>query len=163
LRSSADLITGAAAAISSRTIARIASRSAVLGWCRFMCRNVAAADGGIYGGLSACQRCRSQEETRMADEAVPPIPISFVDNPHAPEVFASDISGLFKVDGNVALTLESMRIDHSTSPGPVNRVVIGRLVLTIPAAQRLAVMLNAFLEQQGYSPSEAMKCGQTAQ
>lgn len=88
---------------------------------------------------------------------------TFVDNPHAPEMFASNVSGLFLTGGNVAVTLESSRVDHGTSPGPINRVVIGRVVLTMPAAQALAVGLNAFLEERGFSPSEALKGGRTSQ
>ncbi len=92
-----------------------------------------------------------------------PIAVNFIDDPQAPEVFASGMAGLFRTGGNIAITLESARVDHSTHPGPVNRVVVGRLVLTVPAAQALAVGLNAFLEEQGLSPSEAVKGGQTAQ
>lgn len=89
------------------------------------------------------------------------VPINFIDNPHAPEAYVTGISGLFLSGGNVAITLESARIDHGTDPGPLNRVVIGRLILTPAAAQGLAVGLNAFLERHGMSPSEAIKGDQS--
>ncbi len=92
-----------------------------------------------------------------------PIPVNFVDDPHAPEVFASGIAGLFLSGGNVVIALESARVDHSTTPGPVNRVVVARAALTITAAQDLVVGLNAFLESRGLSPSDAVRGERTAQ
>jgi hypothetical protein len=92
-----------------------------------------------------------------------PVTVTFVDNPHAPEIFASGIAGVFRTGDNIAVTVESARVDHATTPGPVNRVVVGRVVLTVAAAQALVLSLNGFLEQQGLSPSEALKGGQTAQ
>lgn len=90
----------------------------------------------------------------MSDETVVPpvIPVVFIDNPHAPEVFASDLAGIWVRNGNVHLTFESARINHEKTPGPVNRVVIARLVLPISAAQGLAASLYDFLKQQGYDP-----------
>ena len=92
-----------------------------------------------------------------------PPPVNFIDNPHAPEVFASNCAGFFMHDGNITLTFESARIDHGSSPGPVNRVVMARLVIPVRAAQALVVGLNAYLEGQGLSPSQAAATGQTAQ
>jgi hypothetical protein len=100
-----------------------------------------------------------QDICNMADEQVP---IEFIDNPHAPEIFVSGISGLFMSGENVVITFESARVNHSKSPGPVNRVVIARAALTVPAAQALVLGLNAFLEQNSLSPSEAMKGGRAA-
>lgn len=90
-------------------------------------------------------------------------PVNFIDDPHAPEIFASAITGFFHVADNIILTLESARVDHSTTPGPVNRVVVQRIVLPITAAQGLVVSLNDFLEKEGLSPSEAVKGSQTSQ
>jgi hypothetical protein len=91
------------------------------------------------------------------------VPINFIDDPQAPEIFVSGISGVFLTGANVAIALESVRVDHTTQPGPINRVVVGRIVLTVEAAQRLVVGLNAFLEEKGLSPSRAVKGGETAQ
>lgn len=79
--------------------------------------------------------------------------VTFVDNPHAPEVFASRCSGFFVRNGNVHLTFESERVNHVTSPGPVNRVVIARLILPISGAQELALGLYDFLKNQGLDPA----------
>jgi hypothetical protein len=89
--------------------------------------------------------------------------VTFIDNPHAPEVFASDVAGFAHVAGNIVITLESARIDHSTHPGPVNRVVVGRLMLPINAAQGLVVALNDYLNKLGLDPTAAITAGQTAQ
>lgn len=88
----------------------------------------------------------------MTDEAPP---VTFIDNPHAPEVFASAFSGLCAVRGNVAITLESLRVDHATSPGPVNRVVIARVIMPPDAAHELAVALFDYLKRNGYVDHEA--------
>ena len=73
---------------------------------------------------------------------------TFVDNPHAPDVFADAATGFFVVNGHIKITFESARVDHSSSQGPVSRVVIGRLVMPIPAAEALARGLLDFLTQQ---------------
>ncbi len=89
--------------------------------------------------------------------------VGFVDNPHAPDIFVSGIAGLYMTGGNVAVTLERHRVNHSTVEGSRQRVVVGRVVLTAAAAQNLVVVLNNFLEANGLSPSEALKAGQTSQ
>jgi hypothetical protein len=75
---------------------------------------------------------------------------NFLDNPLAPETFATAATGFFVADGNVAITFESARVDHSQSPGPVSRVVVGRVVMPVQGAQALAIGLFDFLEKQGF-------------
>jgi len=79
-------------------------------------------------------------------------PVSFIDNPHAPEVYADSVSGLFVHNGNVRLTFESARVNHATTPGPINRVVIGRVVLPFAAAEQLRDFLIGFLRDHGSAP-----------
>ena len=81
-------------------------------------------------------------------------PVHFVDNPHAPDVFATEAAGFWIYNGNVVITFATARINHSTTPGPVNRVVIGRLVMTAPDAQNFAVQLFDFLKKQGFDPTK---------
>jgi hypothetical protein len=76
------------------------------------------------------------------------VPVNFVDNPHASEVFADACTGVFLVNGNIRLTFESARVNHVTSPGPINRVVIGRLVMPAVAALDMIKMLQDFLDRQ---------------
>jgi len=80
------------------------------------------------------------------------IKIGFIDNPQAPEVFATGVSGFWINGGNIHITFEAARVNHVTSPGPLNRVVIGRLVLPISGAQGLAAGLYDFLKSRGLDP-----------
>ena len=86
----------------------------------------------------------------MADEPQ----VHFLDNPHAPDVYASDVSGFFVLNGNVVVTLESARPNHASAPGDINRVVIARLVLPVAAAQSLAMGLFDFLKQRDLLPAD---------
>ncbi|MBB5261788.1 hypothetical protein [Rhizobium leguminosarum] len=72
----------------------------------------------------------------------------FIDDPHAPEVFADAATGFFHFNGNIRTTFESLRVDHSTAPGPVHRVVIGRLNMPVSAAEAFARGLLDFIETQ---------------
>jgi hypothetical protein len=74
-----------------------------------------------------------------------------VDDPKAPEIYAVAATGFFNANGVISITLESARADHSKSPGPINRVVVGRLVMPAAGAQALAVGLFDFLEKQGFN------------
>ncbi|MEQ8693817.1 MAG: hypothetical protein RIC85_00610 [Gammaproteobacteria bacterium] len=74
--------------------------------------------------------------------------VQFIDNPHAPEFYADSVSGAFMLHGNVRLTFESGRVDHITTPGPVNRVVSGRLVMPRHAIKNLRDFLSNFLNDE---------------
>jgi hypothetical protein len=87
----------------------------------------------------------------MANDAQPKEQtIQFVDNPQAPEIYASGATGFFVSNGIISVTLESLRADHGEKPGPMQRVVVGRLVMPAAGAQGLAIGLFDFLEKQGY-------------
>lgn len=77
-------------------------------------------------------------------------PGKFIDDPTAPEFYASAATGFAVANGNITITFESGRVDHSESPGPVSRVVVGRVVLPAAGAQGLAVGLFDFLQKQGF-------------
>jgi hypothetical protein len=92
------------------------------------------------------------------EKETPPSPpaavsINYVDNPLAPDVFADEAVGFFVNNGVVKITFLSARVDHSAAPGPVNRVVIGRLALPVKTAQDLAVGLFDFLKSRGLAPA----------
>jgi hypothetical protein len=78
--------------------------------------------------------------------------VEFIDNPNAPDVFAAEAFGFFINAGNIHITFTTLRVNHSTSPGPVSRVVIGRLVMPIGGAQALASGLYDFLKRSGLDP-----------
>ena len=72
---------------------------------------------------------------------------AFLHNPHAPDVFADSATGFFLFNGNLRVTFEALRVDHTTSPGPLARVVIGRLVMPATMAAGMAKEILAFLEK----------------
>jgi hypothetical protein len=74
--------------------------------------------------------------------------LAFIDNPLAPEVFADGATGFFILGSNVRITFGSLRCNHATSPGPVSRVVIGRLTMSLDGAESLARGLLDFIEKQ---------------
>ena len=74
--------------------------------------------------------------------------IGFIDVPLAPEVFADAATGFFILNGNLRITFEAARVNHVSSPGPVNRVVIGRLIIPAGPAEEMARGILDFLAQQ---------------
>ena len=87
--------------------------------------------------------------------------LKFIDDPHAPELYASNFSGIQLLQGNAVITLESARADHSTGAGSVNRVVVGRIVMPIAVAQSLALQLNSLLGQGGLPQMNARGAAKT--
>lgn len=85
----------------------------------------------------------------MAKEPKAP-KIIFVDNPLAPDIYATGATEFFVSNVAISITLESIRADHNEPPGPLKRVVVGRLVMPAAGAQGLAVGLFDFLEKQGF-------------
>ena len=77
-----------------------------------------------------------------------PKPPTFIDTPHAPDVYADAASGWFLLNGNLRITFESARANHITSPGPINRVVIGRLVMPLQSAEDMARGILTFIKDR---------------
>lgn len=77
--------------------------------------------------------------------------VAFVDNPHAPDFYADCATGFHLLNGNLKVTLVATRVNHVSSPGPVSNVVIGRLVMSVAAAEGLANGLLHFLKLQDHS------------
>lgn len=94
----------------------------------------------------------------MADSTV-----TLVDNPMAPDVFAGSACGFFNLGGTIMITFEAPHVDHRQNPGPVNRVVIGRLVMPLAGAQGLALGLYDFLKTQGLDPAPVPTDGTAVQ
>lgn len=91
-----------------------------------------------------------------SDQKIPLLP-----NPLAPEVFAANAAGFFLLNGNIVITLESVRPEYSDGP-TLNRVVVGRVVMPVQGAQNLVVALNDFLAKHSLDPSSAIKSGATS-
>ncbi len=77
--------------------------------------------------------------------------IETLENLAAPELFATEASFFAITGSNATVTLTSMRWDYSTQPPCLKRVVIGRIVMPITAAQSLAVTLYDYLAKAGHS------------
>lgn len=100
----------------------------------------------------------------MKHDPVRPAPrIPLVDNSFSPELFASGVSGCVRVHDTISITLENARCDHSRPEPHLERIVVGRIVLTVPAAQALVLGLNDFLTRHGLSPSDRAMAGATRQ
>ena len=84
-------------------------------------------------------------------------PLTFVDNAETPEIFADAIVGFHHLNGVVKIALGSVRMSHN-GDGVANRVVVGRLVMSVPAALGLATGLTELLKRQGVGlPESAAK------
>jgi hypothetical protein len=81
--------------------------------------------------------------------------VPLIDNMFAPEILAGGVSGLAVLNGIVTVTLENPRCDHTRMDPGLERVVVGRLALPVPAAQALLSGLYQFLSQHGINPLEA--------
>lgn len=92
--------------------------------------------------------CQRPLNSPLGEQPMTDIPLSFLDNPHAPDVFADGGTGFFLFGGNIRITFESLRVNHATTPGPVSRVVIGRLVMPMESAENLDKGLLDFIEKQ---------------
>jgi hypothetical protein len=79
---------------------------------------------------------------------IPVNTVDLIDNPHAPDLYADSTSGLFLANDNVRITLETARANHATMPGVIARVVVGRVVMPVAAAEKLARALLKFLEDK---------------
>lgn len=79
--------------------------------------------------------------------------IPLVDNPHAPEVFASNASGFVNIDGSIVITLEARKSDFSGDSPKATRHVVGRLIMPASGAHALAVGLFDYLKSIGLDPS----------
>lgn len=75
-----------------------------------------------------------------------------VENAFAPELLATGAAGMSLINGLLTITLESLHCDHSKTPPPLERVVVGRLAMPAASAQALLVGLHHFLGQHGLNP-----------
>lgn len=98
----------------------------------------------------------------MCDPIPSPMP-PLVDNFGAPKMFATGVSGVGIVHNTVLLTLEGVRCDHSRPEPTIERIVVGRVALTTPAAQALVLGLNDYHSQHGVSPAQVAMQGATRQ
>jgi hypothetical protein len=92
----------------------------------------------------------------MADkQSTGPEGAPLVERP-APEFFCNGSAGYFMHEGVVMITFEVGIPDHSEPPGPVSRVLAGRITMPLAAAQRHALGLYDFLKQRGLDPGASI-------
>jgi hypothetical protein len=79
---------------------------------------------------------------------------NIIDDPHAPDVFATGAAGFSRLGPNISIAIESLRVGHATQPHEVRRVIVGRLVMSTDDVRRFAASLTSFLRSQGLDPDE---------
>jgi hypothetical protein len=80
-------------------------------------------------------------------------PLVVLENPHAPDVFASWVHSVGHRHGNIHVTFVSDRFNQSESQPTM--VVIGRLVMPIQGARDMLVHLYGMLQEMGEDPLAA--------
>lgn len=82
-----------------------------------------------------------------------------VENPLAPEIFVTDRPDFWLQGGNMHMTLTTGRFDHTPGNLGADSVVVGRIVMPVEVAQRLAVELFSWLDELGLRPGGTPKKG----
>jgi hypothetical protein len=77
-------------------------------------------------------------------------------DPHAPDLFADEAMSFHLVDGVVRIVLGTAKNTEGIAPSDIHFVVTGRLLMTVPTAQRFAVGLYDFLKKQGADPGASL-------
>lgn len=90
----------------------------------------------------------------MASKSASADQIPFLDNPAAPDVFATNATGFVNLGGAIGITFETVKVHHGQTPGAVTRIVIGRVIMPVGGAQALAVGLYNFLAEHNLAPPE---------
>lgn len=80
-----------------------------------------------------------------------------------PDVFADEAVLFDRVGDTIRITFSAIRTSSPVVGSEKAFVSIGTLIMPVGGAQRLSALLHGFLEQQGLSPSEAVRGGETAQ
>jgi hypothetical protein len=85
--------------------------------------------------------------------------LAVVGHPHLPDIFADEATAFDTVGGTVRITLATIKMAEPAAPSPMHYVQVGRLVMTTPGAQRLAIALFDYLKKQGLDPAEVVGGG----
>lgn len=82
-----------------------------------------------------------------------------VSNPFVADMFADEAIAFDHVNGTVRITLATIKMAEAAAPSPMHFVANGRLVMTVPGAQRLAIALFDYLKKNGLDPAEIVGGG----
>ena len=85
-----------------------------------------------------------------------------VSNEYLPDVFADEALGFELVNGTVRVTFGVVKMAEPAPPAPVQMVVMGRLVIGVEGAQRLAIGLYDYLKNAGHDPQKLVSSGEDA-
>ncbi|SOB86669.1 hypothetical protein SAMN06297144_1777 [Sphingomonas guangdongensis] len=95
----------------------------------------------------------------MADKAGG---MNVVSNPFVADIFADEAIAFDVVNGTVRITLATMKMAEAAAPSPMHFVANGRVIMTVPGAQRLALALFDYLKKQGLDPATVVGGGDDA-
>lgn len=95
----------------------------------------------------------------MADD---PEQVGVLENPFAPDLFADDAFSFSLKDGTLRITLSTLKFG-ALAGGRTANVVVGRVVMPLLGAQRLALGLYDFLKKMGVDASAMATDGQPMQ
>jgi hypothetical protein len=79
------------------------------------------------------------------------------------DIFADEAVGFEFINGTIRITLAVAKMSEPVPPSPYCLGIIGRLILPIQSAQKLALGLNHFLTEQGLDPAALATEGMTPQ
>lgn len=80
----------------------------------------------------------------MSDAQLVPI----IDNPNAPQIYASRVAGVLTLGGNVTLTLLARRCEYSAEGGRAySDVAVGHRVMAVEAAEVMVRFLGDYLDK----------------
>jgi len=83
----------------------------------------------------------------MTKSSIPKrIPLALIENPFAPDLFADEAVGFLVVNNTMRITFASAKADHTTNAGTKTRVVTGRLVMPVAAADGLHRLLTTLID-----------------
>jgi hypothetical protein len=85
--------------------------------------------------------------------------LSVVSNPFVADIFADEAIAFDNINGTIRITLATIKMAEAAAPSPMHFVANGRLVMTVPGAQRLAIALFDYLKKNGLDPAQVVGGG----
>jgi hypothetical protein len=89
--------------------------------------------------------------------------IELIGGTDTPDFFSDEAIMFDLAQGTVRITFATARNKTAVAGGPGALVATGRLIMPIPAAQRLSLGLHDYLVKHGFDPSAAVRGDETPQ
>lgn len=77
-------------------------------------------------------------------------------NPHSTDTFVDEALSFEMVNDVIRITFASAKMAEGVPPSPMQLVVVGRLLMGVAPAQRLAIGLFDYLKRQGHDPASIL-------